>query len=256
MWKYYVYIWYDTRTNKPFYVGKGTGKRMHMLHDRSTKFLRKYSSLKGYVDVTEIAYFKESKDALNFECELISELGLETLTNITPGGEGVDSSTARRNALKRAAKGTMGTQQEYARQLSVQRAKHRASKGELELQKPGRASELSKIQVAKGTHPLLSGEVQRKTNLKLLAKGTHLFQRPGFHKESQRKALENGTHSSIKNSKPFSVQNIETKEVIKYISISDCARKLNISTETAHKIYHYKTGKRTRHPYRRVTFND
>lgn len=256
MWKYYVYVWYNVETEKPFYIGKGTGNRYRLLNGRSERFLRKLKSLGDLAKVKPIAYFKTSKDALEFECTLIKEIGLENLVNITPGGEGVDSETARNTALKRSAQGTMGCQVESTRLLSVQRGLKRAGKGGLKLQQPGEASRLSKAQVKAGTHPLLSGEVQRRTNLRLLREGKHLFQQPDFHKNANKKALENGTHGSIQRSFPFVIKNIDTNEVLKFKSISDCARILNVSSETAYKIYHFKTGSRTRHPYRRVTFND
>lgn len=256
MWKYYVYIWYDSRNEVPFYVGKGTGNRINNLHGRSERFLRKLRSLGEFAKSKQVAYFVTSKDALKFEVELIAEIGLDNLVNITPGGDGVDSETAKRTALKRSREGIMGCQVESTRLLAKERGLKLAAENKLLFQQPGIASKLSKMQVEKGTHPLLSGDVQRKTNAVLMSKGIHNFQNPEFHKESNRKALERGTHSSCKRSLPFSVKNVDTNEILDFKSISDCARKLSVSTAVAYKIYHFKTGSRTRHPYRRVTFND
>lgn len=83
--QYYVYGHYKKDTNELFYVGKGKGKRAW--YKRKTTNLHWVNVAKKYG--YDIRIFKENlseDDALELEELIIATVGLENLTNITPGG--------------------------------------------------------------------------------------------------------------------------------------------------------------------------
>ncbi len=97
---YYVYFLIDPITGKPFYVGKGCKKRMYehvnnaqrdRIPNGSNIELR--NKIKKILSERNVKYKKvfetdnETK-AYNKEKELIAEIGLENLCNLTSGGEG------------------------------------------------------------------------------------------------------------------------------------------------------------------------
>ena len=83
--RYYVYVFYKQINDEPFYVGRGCGYRATNVSSRSKKtkdILR-----------NEITYMKLHKHTLSLnescevEIELIKEIGLSNLTNVSIGGE-------------------------------------------------------------------------------------------------------------------------------------------------------------------------
>lgn len=87
MKKYCVYLLKRKDNNKIFYVGKGLKKRAYEKRNRNkycTRIMKKYEY---YVDIVD--WFENEKDAFNLEIKLINEIGIENLTNITLGGEGL-----------------------------------------------------------------------------------------------------------------------------------------------------------------------
>lgn len=91
---FYVYELSDPRTGEPFYVGKGKGKRIdnHEVEARKGGGSVKCQMIRdiwadGYgVRKRIIRYFRSEKAAYDFERERIAQIGLENLTNVTPGG--------------------------------------------------------------------------------------------------------------------------------------------------------------------------
>lgn len=102
---FYVYILIDPRTHLPFYVGKGTGRRMY-IHERDVlrgkvpnrntflfNKIRKILSLgyriiykKVYENLTEdIAFQKESDEIRKYEIKRVGGI----LCNLSYGGEGM-----------------------------------------------------------------------------------------------------------------------------------------------------------------------
>jgi LEM3-like protein len=94
--QFYVYVL--VRPNgKPFYVGKGKGKRVfcheqearngHRCHKCNVirKIWRQGGEIQRYIVFTT----NNEADALAYEAELIALYGRENLTNLTDGGEGV-----------------------------------------------------------------------------------------------------------------------------------------------------------------------
>ena len=98
---YYVYKLNDPRSKLPFYIGKGKGYRM-MDHVYTVKNNLTYRSknkhlynkisqiLSEGLDVICLKILETDNEqvALNYEKEIIAEIGLQNLTNLTNGGEG------------------------------------------------------------------------------------------------------------------------------------------------------------------------
>ncbi len=97
--EYYTYTLIDPKTNKIFYVGKGQKRRMYrhvdeVQRDRipnktNTKLgnkIKKILSSGDKVKYKKILITKNRYKALNKEKELIAEIGLENLCNLTSGG--------------------------------------------------------------------------------------------------------------------------------------------------------------------------
>lgn len=91
---YYVYELIDPRCGNVFYVGKGIRKRIdaHELEARAGRQSRKCDRIREIeacglsVVKRKVELFLDEKDAYNFEAARIREIGLENLTNMTPGG--------------------------------------------------------------------------------------------------------------------------------------------------------------------------
>ncbi len=97
---YYIYFLIDSITGLPFYIGKGQKKRMYLHVDKvkrdripnNNKHL--YYTIKkilssGYkIKYKKVFITKNETEAFNKEKELIAEIGLKNLCNLTKGGEG------------------------------------------------------------------------------------------------------------------------------------------------------------------------
>ncbi len=99
--KYYVYQLIDPKTNKIFYIGKGQKLRMYQhvkdvqrgrIPNRTNVYL--YYKIKEILDSGYKIKYKEvfetdiGQEAYNREKQLITEIGLKNLCNITEGGKG------------------------------------------------------------------------------------------------------------------------------------------------------------------------
>lgn len=87
--KYYIYLHRRNDTDKVFYVGKGSGRRIHSYGNRN-KYWHRIVSKVGY-SAEIFAYFIDEKDALLEEVKLIFEfrqLGL-CEANLNEGGTGL-----------------------------------------------------------------------------------------------------------------------------------------------------------------------
>lgn len=86
---FYVYVHRKLTDNKPFYVGKGKGRRAYKAHGRS-EYWRRISSKHGYS--VEIIFDGLTEDEA-FQCEIDTILEFKyfghELCNLTSGGEGV-----------------------------------------------------------------------------------------------------------------------------------------------------------------------
>jgi len=95
----YVYGHYKADTGELFYIGKGTGKRAWGLDGRNpywNNVVNKHGiEIKIlYDNLTEEAAYEKEK-------EIIAEVGLNNLTNIAEGGQGITSELAKELAANR-----------------------------------------------------------------------------------------------------------------------------------------------------------
>lgn len=110
---FYVYQLIDPRNGKPFYVGKGRGKRIdaHELQARNGTKSRKCFRIREIWDekltITKeiVKQFENETEAYQYEYNLIEQYGLANLTNVLPGGSGgyVRALRERTEAQKYAA---------------------------------------------------------------------------------------------------------------------------------------------------------
>ena len=95
--RWYVYELFDPRDGVTFYVGKGSGKRIHA-HEKDAAAgkvcSRKINKIKElwFADL-EVgkrinAVFWSEASAYDHETDLIDEIGLDNLTNVMAGGSG------------------------------------------------------------------------------------------------------------------------------------------------------------------------
>lgn len=91
--EFYVYALIDPRDGETFYIGKGCGDRVnyHEKNNERSKNLRKAAKIRSIIDsglsVAKkfIATGLPEREALDREREEIMRIGLERLTNISPG---------------------------------------------------------------------------------------------------------------------------------------------------------------------------
>jgi len=89
----YVYGHYKADTGELFYIGKGTGNRAWVLTGRNSYWNNVVN--KHGVEIKILYDGLTDEDAYEKEKEVIAEVGLENLTNITEGGEGITSDLAK-----------------------------------------------------------------------------------------------------------------------------------------------------------------
>jgi hypothetical protein len=105
--EYYVYVHYKISDNKPFYVGKGKGRRAWSLAGRST-YWNNVKSKHGYnVEIV----FENLTEEEAFQCEIDSILEFKyfgfDLVNFTNGGEGTSGvKQSSETIAKRVSKNT------------------------------------------------------------------------------------------------------------------------------------------------------
>ncbi len=104
--KYYVYELIDPRDGRPFYVGKGSGKRVHQ-HEKDAKAgaeLGRFDRIKEIwadgltVEKRILARFDDEAEAYAAESARIAEIGSDNLTNWTTGA-GFDAEAYRDRTL-------------------------------------------------------------------------------------------------------------------------------------------------------------
>lgn len=85
---FYVYEWFNVKTNYIFYVGKGTNNRYKQIRKRNKLFLEYIQN--NECDVRIIKYFNNEEDAFNYEHDRICELkkSKQCICNLDNGGKG------------------------------------------------------------------------------------------------------------------------------------------------------------------------
>ena len=200
------------RDNDKCYVGKDVslGKRIRRhLTSKEPECKAIHNAIKKHganaFDVELIHYPNISHDALKaVEMWKIRQLKAHRSQggyNLTWGGDGWDSETARAINQKRVEAGTHNLQDS---ELARKNNQKRVEAGTHNLQGD---SNPSHRRVAEGTHHLQGGEIQRASNQKRVAEGTHNFQdsefkerQKGINREAQRKRLAEGTHPFLEKS--------------------------------------------------------
>jgi len=111
---FYVYEWYRSDLNLPYYVGKGKGKRAYeekrnKFTDRVSQFLKNNNIRK---EIRIIAKFQTEEAALAFEIERIAFWwwlkDFDILTNQTVGGEGVSGYKHGPEQLEKMSRASKG----------------------------------------------------------------------------------------------------------------------------------------------------
>lgn len=91
MWAHYVYQHRRADDGNVFYVGKGSVNRgqCSRAHERlgRSKWWQRVAAKHGYI-VEIVAFFRDEKDALDYERTAIAQHGRQNLVNLTDGGEG------------------------------------------------------------------------------------------------------------------------------------------------------------------------
>lgn len=86
--KFYVYKWFNIKTDEVFYIGKGSGKRYKDLYHRNKDFMEYYNNNSCSSEIIE--YFELEEDAFKKEHELIQEYRKkgQAQANLDDGGKG------------------------------------------------------------------------------------------------------------------------------------------------------------------------
>lgn len=115
MRNFYVYTLKDPKTGLDFYIGKGSGNRAtdHLRESRienannrhKANKIRKIQRHSGSVRVRYIATGLKEQQAFRMEKALISEVGLDNLTNIKCGGEGATLSEDTKQKISKSLTG-------------------------------------------------------------------------------------------------------------------------------------------------------
>lgn len=92
--KFYVYELADPRCGSVFYVGKGQRNRInaHEIEARNGRQSRKCERIREierfglHVVKRKVSFFADEQEAYDAEAELVQSYGVETLTNMMPGG--------------------------------------------------------------------------------------------------------------------------------------------------------------------------
>lgn len=118
--KYYIYVLLDPRKDgRIFYVGKGTRTKsggdleryhQHLAEARRGKVSYKCKVIRAIwrqeleVEFTLMSRWSTEEGAMTEECRLITELGIDNLTNCTDGGEGMSGFRHSEETRKKLSK--------------------------------------------------------------------------------------------------------------------------------------------------------
>ena len=103
---FYVYTLIDPRDGVVFYVGKGSGRRMHEHNTRSNNEalgtrIHDIIEMGLEPERQKVLWTNSEAEAYKFEFNLIRLIGLENLCNVLPGGSGRAAGTKLSEETKR-----------------------------------------------------------------------------------------------------------------------------------------------------------
>jgi len=137
---HYVYQYVDSKTDLPFYVGKGSGRRLqfHLWEARNgtckNKLLQNVILKVGEPRIEIVQMFENAQDAYDLERKLVEQYGRRIngtgiLTNIDVGGRGrvnyiISDETRAKMAAAKFGKKLKRTPEHNAKIAAAHRARH------------------------------------------------------------------------------------------------------------------------------------
>lgn len=129
---FYVYTLTDPRTGDVFYVGKGSGRRLHNhevearrgVYSAKCDHIRAIWAAGHSVGRSVISRHDDENEALDAEYEAIEAIGLDALTNVLPGGKlGAEAYLARagERAKREMRKGLIALAPKFAAAMKAKR---------------------------------------------------------------------------------------------------------------------------------------
>jgi hypothetical protein len=203
---FYVYIHQRNDTGKCFYVGKGKSNRYKSTQRRNEHWKNIVNKV-GYTPLILINGLTEDK-AFELEKEVIKQVGIDNLCNMSEGGEGVSGYRHTDEAKIKMSEGKKGRKLTEEQKIYLSKL----FKGRISPSKGRKLTEEQKNQVSlnlKGRK--VSDETRKKISESNKGKK---------HSDESREKIR--LFQKIK-FKPVKIDNIT------YISIGECARQLNLS---------------------------
>lgn len=151
--EYYVYEHYRPDTGTCFYVGKGKGKRAwdmkHMRNRHHMAIVSKLTSMGFSVDVRIISRDMTSETALALEIERIAFYGVENLSNMTLGGDGMSNpSDELRKKMSESQKRRFSDPEEKKKMISRLVGRKAWNKGKSTKGRPHSPETIEKLKAA------------------------------------------------------------------------------------------------------------
>jgi hypothetical protein len=156
----YVYIHYRNDNNKPFYVGKGKGKRYNSKKDRNQHWKNIVNKV-GYTSRIIENFLTEEK-SFEFEKYYIQLIGRKNLCNYTDGGEGISGLKHSEETKKKIGEKSKGRKHSEEHKKKMSKSKKGKKHSELTKKKMSKSkkgkkhSELTKKKMSeckKGKKP-------------------------------------------------------------------------------------------------------